>query len=121
MAKQTLLNFQQMRATASVNALTVTDFDGNVHTVGVFPLDFFLEVIELQDAFGGTMDNAELVRLLTRIKDMILAVIPTFPVGRLTFQEAQTLIEWLVSNIQPDGATEDAPRDAEGELTPPAG
>ena len=120
MAKQALLNFQQMRATASVNALTVTDFDGNTHVAGAFPLDFFLEVIELQDAFGGTLDNAELVRLLTRIKDMILAVIPAFPVGRLTFQEAQLLIEALVSSIQPD-AVADAPRDAEGELTPPAG
>lgn len=120
MAKQTLLNFQQMRAEKSVNALTVIDFDGKAHTVGAFSLDFFLEVIELQDAFSGTLDNTEVVRLLTRIKEMIADVIPTFPVGRLTFQEAQALTEALVSSIQPE-AVEDAPRDAEGELTPPAG
>ena len=120
MAKQTLLNFQQMRAEKSVNALTVADFDGKAHTVGAFTLDFFLEVIELQDAFSGTLDNTEVVRLLTRIKEMIADVIPTFPVGKLTFQEAQTLIEALVSSIQPD-AIADAPRDAEGELTPVAG
>ena len=120
MAKQTLLNFQQIRAEKSVNALTVADFDGKAHTVGAFTLDFFLEVIELQDAFAGTLDNSEVVKLLTRIKGMIADVIPTFPVGKLTFQEAQMLIEALVSSIQPD-AIADAPRDAEGELTPPAG
>lgn len=35
MAKQALLNFQQIHAEKSVNAQTVADFDGKEHTVGV--------------------------------------------------------------------------------------
>lgn len=113
MAKRTLVNFQQIRAEKSVDAPTVTDMDGIVHEVGVFPLDFFMEVLELQDGFGKAIGGAEMARLLARIKGMISAVIPTFPVGRLDFAEAQMLIEMLVASTQPEGAEAETPRDAE--------
>lgn len=121
MAKQVLLNFQQMRAEASVNAPTVIDKDGAVHAVEPFPLDSLLEMIELEETFDKAQDTAEVVRLFARIKDVILSIIPTFPVGKLTLDEVQKLVTVLIGNVQPDGAQPEAPRDAEGELTPPAG
>ena len=121
MAKRTLVNFQQIRADKSVGAPTVTDMDGVEHVVGVFPLDFFMEVLELQDSFGKALDGSDMARLLGRIKTMIAAVMPTFPAGRLDFTEAQMLIEALVATTQPEGAQAETPRDEAGELTPPAG
>lgn len=115
MAKRTLVNFQQIRAEKSVNAPTIIDMDGNVHEVGAFPLDFFLEVLELQDGDGKASEGGDMARMLSRIKAMISAVIPTFPVGRLDFAEARMLIDALVASTQADGHESEAPRDAEGE------
>lgn len=115
MAKRTLVNFQQIRAEKSVNAPTIIDMDGNVHEVGAFPLDFFLEVLELQDNAGKQTGGEEMVQMLSRIKTMISAVMPTFPVGRLDFAEAQMLIEALVTSTQAAAPETEAPRDAEGE------
>lgn len=115
MAKQTLVNFKQVRAEKSVNAPIMIDMDGVEHPVGVFPLDFFLEIVELEDNLGKGLAGEELAAMLIRIKTLISSVLPGFPVGRLTFQEAQELIEALVAVVQPDGASEEAPRDDLGE------
>lgn len=119
-----VLNIPKVRAERSANAPIIIGPDAKEYPVGGVPLDTFLEIVELQQAFAARDGSiTDMVEVVKRWKALIDQIMPGFPSGDLTLAELMEVIDFLQFQIGPETQetnTEGEASDSEpGELTPP--
>lgn len=98
-----VLNLQKVRAEKSANAPVIVGPDGKEYPVSGIPLDGFLAILELQQAFSeGTAEN--LPSILPGVKSLVSDVLPGFPVGDLTLDELMSVIGAMQVATGPEAA-----------------
>ncbi len=95
-----ILDFGKKRAARAAGGAVVIDWDGNEHPVAPFDLDGILEIVQLGPEFAKATDASGQAQLILRLKEVLQALVPTFPVGQLTFDEAMELIAFLPTTVQ---------------------
>lgn len=101
--RNVVLNLQQLRADRSAAAPVIVGPDGKEYPVSGVPLDGFLAIIEMQQAFaeGG---SARMTEIIPDVKALVESLLPGFPVGGLTMDELMAVIAAMQTEIGPQAA-----------------
>jgi hypothetical protein len=111
MPQRIVLNLQQSRAEKSITQVVIVDFKGKKHVVGTPSVDAILALMEIEAEFGrtklaednGTVSTAQQIEMIVRLKELILTLLPDFPVGGLQLEELMEIGQALQESIVPDG------------------
>lgn len=111
-----VLNLAQVRADKAATAPVIVGPDGREYPVGGIPLDGFLAILELQQAFSQG-DAANLPAIIPGVKALVEDLLPGFPVGSLTIDELMAVIGAMQMAVGPEpvAGAEGGSDDAAGE------
>lgn len=119
MSKRIVVNLQEMRGKQSDQAVIV-DFSGAEHVLQPLTLDGYLGIVHIQERYAALNDGdpapADIVSLMTDVRDVITFAVPTFPVGGLRLDELFLVVNALQASTP--GSQEVADAGPTGEAHP---
>lgn len=115
MPKRVVLNLQQMRAERSATLPVIVDFDGKEHIITRPSVDAILALMEIENEFeamrdaetSGAANSSQQIEMIMRLRDLITAILPGFPVGGLQLEELMMVGQSLQASVAPDGAKDE--------------